>query len=76
MGRACGTCAGRQKCSRDFVRKSEAKKTVGCVALRVSIISKWTLKEEGWKTVDWIDLAQDKDKCQAVVNTVMNFRVP
>jgi len=34
------------------------------------------LKEVGWGGLDWIDLTQDRDRCLAVVNAVMNFRVP
>jgi hypothetical protein len=30
----------------------------------------------GWDGMDWIDLAQDRDKCRALMNTIMNFRVP
>jgi hypothetical protein len=30
----------------------------------------------GWGGVDWIVLAQDKDKWRALVNEVMNLRVP
>jgi hypothetical protein len=33
------------------------------------------LKEIGLGSVDWIKLAQDRDRWQALVNTVMNFRV-
>jgi hypothetical protein len=33
------------------------------------------LKETEWDSVHWINLAQDKDKRLAVVNTVMNLRV-
>jgi hypothetical protein len=29
-----------------------------------------------WDGVDWVVLAQDKDQWRAVVNTVMNLRVP
>jgi hypothetical protein len=32
--------------------------------------------EIGWGSVDWIGLAQDRDKRRALVNAVMNLRVP
>jgi hypothetical protein len=34
------------------------------------------VKEIEWEGVDWINSAQDRDQWRAVVNTVMNFRVP
>jgi hypothetical protein len=34
------------------------------------------LREKGFGDVDWIDLAQDRDRWQALVNTVINLRVP
>jgi hypothetical protein len=34
------------------------------------------LREIGWEFVDWIHPVQDRDQCQALVNTVMNLRVP
>ena len=33
------------------------------------------LQEVGWG-MEWIDLAVDRDRCRAVVNAVMNLRVP
>jgi hypothetical protein len=34
------------------------------------------LREIGWREVDWINLAQDRNQRRALVNTVMNLRVP
>jgi hypothetical protein len=33
------------------------------------------LRQIGWDSMDCIDLAQDRDKWRALVNTVMNLRV-
>jgi hypothetical protein len=33
------------------------------------------LRQIGWGSVEWIQLAQDRDRWQALVNTVVNLRV-
>jgi hypothetical protein len=38
-----------------------------------TIILRWILKKWG---KDWIELARDRDRCRALVNAVMNLRVP
>jgi hypothetical protein len=34
------------------------------------------LEEVGWGRVDWIGLAQDRDKWRALAKAIMNLRVP
>jgi hypothetical protein len=37
---------------------------------------KWIIREIGWDGMDWIYLVRDRNHWRALVNTVMNLRVP
>jgi hypothetical protein len=37
---------------------------------------KTNLRDIGWDGMDWIDVAQDRDQWRALVNKVVNLRVP
>jgi hypothetical protein len=37
---------------------------------------KMDFREVGWDGMDWINLAQDRDRWRVYVNAVMNLRVP
>jgi hypothetical protein len=56
--------------------KPEGKRPLGRPRRRWVDKIKMGLREIGWDGVDWIDLAQDRDLWRALVNTVMNLRVP
>jgi hypothetical protein len=56
--------------------KPEGKRSLGRPRRRWVDNIKLDLGEIGWDGVDWIELAQDRDQWRALVNTVMNLRVP
>jgi hypothetical protein len=54
-----------------LVGKPEGKRPLGIPRRR------WVdLREVGWGDVDWIGLAQDRNRWRALVNSVLNLRVP
>jgi hypothetical protein len=54
----------------------EGKRPLGRPRRRWVDNIKMNLKEIGWDGMDCIDLAQDTDQWRALVNAVMNLRVP
>jgi hypothetical protein len=61
---------------RILVGKSEGKRPLGRPRRRRGDKIKIYLRHIGWDGMDWIELAQDRDQWRALVNTVMNLRVP
>jgi hypothetical protein len=59
-----------------LVGKPEGKRPLERPKRRWMDSIKLDLKEIGWDGMDLIDLAQDRDQWKALVDTVMNLRVP
>jgi hypothetical protein len=58
-----------------LVGKPEGKRPLGRPRCGWEDGIRMDLTEIGWGSVDWIQLAQERDRWRAVVNTVMNLRV-
>jgi hypothetical protein len=61
---------------RILVRKPEGNRQLGRPIRRWVGNIKMDLRETEWDGIDWIDLAHNRDQWSALVNTVMNLRVP
>jgi hypothetical protein len=59
-----------------LVGKPEGKRPLGTPRRRLEDNIEMDLQEVGREGMDWIDLAQNGGRWRAVVNAVMNLRVP
>jgi hypothetical protein len=76
MGGACSTNGKKRNAYRILAGTPEGKKPLGTPRRRWVDNIKMDLRKIGWDGVDWMDMAQDRDKWRALVNTVLNLRVP
>jgi hypothetical protein len=59
-----------------FVGNSEGRRPLGRPRRRWLDNIRMDLVEMGWGDVDWIGLDQDRDRWRALVNSILNLRVP
>jgi len=59
-----------------LVVKPKGKRPLGKPRCRWEDNSKMDLQEVEWGGMDWFDMAQDRNRWQALVNAVMNIWVP
>jgi hypothetical protein len=76
MGGACSTNGGKRNAYRLIVGKPERKRLLGRPRRKWVDNIRMDLVEVGWGDVDWIGLAQDRNRWRAFVNSVLNLRVP
>jgi hypothetical protein len=72
-----GACTGRSRVAyRILVGRPEGRRPLGRPRHSWEDIIKMDLQEVEWVGMDWIELAEDRDRWLALVNAVMNLRVP
>jgi hypothetical protein len=66
----------KRKAYRLLMGKPEGRRPIGIPKRRLLENIRMYLGEMGWGDVDWIVLAQDRDRWRALVNSVLSLRVP
>ena len=76
MGGACSAYGGKESRVQGYGGEPERKRPLGRTMRRSEGNIKMELQEVGCGGVDWIELAQDRDRLRALVTAIMNLRVP
>jgi hypothetical protein len=76
MGGPCSTNEEKRNAYRLLVGKPEGKRPLGRPRRRWVDNIWMDFGEVGWGDVDWIDLTKDRNRWRALVNSVLNLRVP
>jgi hypothetical protein len=75
MDGACSTYREKRGADRILVGTPEGRRPLGRPRRRWEDNIKMYLQDERWEGMDWIELAQDRDRWWALVNAVMNLQV-
>ena len=76
MDWTCSKYGGEESCMLAFCREILGKETLGRPKHRWEDNIEMDLHEVGCRSMDWIDLSQNRDRWRALANAIMNFRVP
>jgi len=76
MGGLCSAYGGEERLTQGFGGETMGKGSLGRRRLRWEDNINMDLHEVECGVMDWIELAQDRDRWRALVNAVMNLRVP
>jgi hypothetical protein len=66
----------RERCIQGLVGKPEGRRPLGRLKRRCKDNIKMDFRKVGWKGMDWINLAQDRERWWNVINVVINLPVP
>jgi hypothetical protein len=73
VGRVCTTCGERGDVYRVLVETTDRKRLLGRPKHRWENNIKMDIQEMGCECMDWIDVAEDRNRWQALVNAVLNL---